>query len=155
MLCEKTASERFVTLFWGVFDPATATLCYVNAGHAAPLLLRANAVSGSAPDRLDEGGPVLGVLPNAQYRCGRRQIAAGDTLIVYSDGINEAEDQMEGQFGNDRVLTIASETSTCAPERICERIMSQVAGFSKPGSPQDDRTLMVVRFLQPEPVMAA
>ncbi len=154
MLCEKTASERFVTLFWGVFDPATATLCYVNAGHAAPLLLRANSVSGSAPDRLDEGGPVLGVLPNAQYRSGRRQIAAGDTLIVYSDGINEAENQMEGQFGNDRVLAIASETSMCAPERICERIMSQVAGFSKPGFPQDDRTLMVVRFLQPEPVMA-
>jgi serine phosphatase RsbU (regulator of sigma subunit) len=155
MLCEKTASERFVTLFWGVFDPATATLCYVNAGHAAPLLLRANSVPGSAPERLDEGGPVLGVLPNAQFRCGRRQVAAGDTLIVYSDGINEAEDQTEEQFGNDRVLTIASETPVSAPERICERIMSQVAGFSKPGSPQDDRTLMVVRFLQPQPVIAA
>jgi serine phosphatase RsbU (regulator of sigma subunit) len=155
MLCEKTASERFVTLFWGVFDPATATLFYVNAGHAAPLLLRASSVPGSAPERLDEGGPVLGVLPNVQYRCGRKQIAAGDTLIVYSDGINEAEGQMEEQFGNDRVLTIASEASACAPERMCERIMSQVAGFSKPGSPQDDRTLMVVRFLQPEPVTAA
>jgi hypothetical protein len=153
MLCEKTASERFVTLFWAVFDPSTATLCYVNAGHAAPLLLRATSAPGSAPERLDEGGPVLGVLPQAQYRCGTRQVAAGDTLIVYSDGINEAEDQREEQFGNDRVLTIASESPEWAPERICERIISQVAGFSRPGSPQDDRTLMVVRFLQPQPVM--
>jgi serine phosphatase RsbU (regulator of sigma subunit) len=153
MLCEKTASERFVTLFWGVFDPPTATLSYVNAGHAAPLLLRANAVPGSAPERLDEGGPVLGVLPNAQYRCGRKQIAAGDTLIVYSDGINEAEGELDEQFGNDRVLSIASETAASAPQRICERIMSQVVGFSKPGSLQDDRTLMVVRFLQPRPAI--
>ena len=153
MLCEKTASERFVTLFWAVFDPPTATLRYVNAGHAAPLLLRANSAPGSAPERLDEGGPVLGVLPNAQYQCGRRQIAAGDTLIVYSDGINETEDQKEEPFGDDRVLAIASESSACAPERICEQIMSRVAGFSVPGSPQDDRTLMVVRFLQPQPAM--
>jgi hypothetical protein len=155
MLCEKTASERFVTLFWGVFDPLTATMRYVNAGHGAPLLLRGNPAAGSTPERLDEGGPVLGVLPNSRYTCGAVQIASGDTLVVYSDGINEAEDLKEEEFGNDRVWKIVSESSACPPEEICQRIMKQVASFAGPGAPQDDRTLMVVRFLKSRAAMTA
>jgi Stage II sporulation protein E (SpoIIE) len=155
MVCEKTASERFATLFWGVFDPLTAILRYVNAGHAPPLLLRANSTAGSTPERLDEGGPVLGVLPHARYSGGAVQISAGDTLIVYSDGINEAEDLQQAQFGDDRVLRIVTETSTHPPQEICERIMSQVAGFAAPGMIQDDRTLMVVRFLKSRAAMTA
>jgi Stage II sporulation protein E (SpoIIE) len=155
MVCEKTASERFATLFWGVFDPLTAILRYVNAGHAPPLLLRANSTAGSTPERLDEGGPVLGVLPHARYSGGAVQISAGDTLIVYSDGINEAENLQQAQFGDDRVLRIVTETSTHAPREICERIMSQVAGFAAPGMIQDDRTLMVVRFLKSRAAMTA
>ena len=155
MLCEKTASERFVTLFWGIFDPLTATLRYVNAGHAAPLLLRANPQQGSAPERLTDGGPVLGILPHARYTCGTVQIASGDTLIVYSDGINEAADLKQEEFGDDRVWKIASEGATRPPREICDRIMSQVAGFAAPGTPQDDRTLMVVRFLKSRAAMTA
>ena len=155
MLCEKTASERFVTLFWGVFDPLTATIRYVNAGHSPPLLLKANSAAGSAPVRLDEGGPVLGALPQARYSCGRVQIAAGDTLIVYSDGINEAADLKQEEFGDDRVWRIVSESATRPPHEICELIMSQVAGFAAPGALQDDRTLLVVRFLKSPAAMTA
>jgi hypothetical protein len=155
MLCEKTASERFVTLFWGVFDPLTATLRYVNAGHAPPLLLRSNPSAGSIPERLDEGGPVLGVLPNARYTCGKAQITAGDTLIVYSDGINEAADLKDEEFGDERVLKIVSDSSTRPPQEICENVMAQVAGFAAPGTLQDDRTLMVVRFLKSRAAMTA
>jgi sigma-B regulation protein RsbU (phosphoserine phosphatase) len=155
MVWEKTASERFATLFWGVFDPLTAILRYVNAGHAPPMLLRANMTAGSTPERLDEGGPVLGVLPDARYSGGAVQISAGDTLIVYSDGINEAEDLQQAQFGDDRVLRIVTDTSTHAPQEICERIMSQVASFAAPGMIQDDRTLMVVRFLKSRAAMTA
>jgi serine phosphatase RsbU (regulator of sigma subunit) len=155
MLCEKTASERFVTLFWGIFDPLTATLRYVNAGHAAPLLLRADPARQGAPERLTDGGPVLGILPHARYNCGIVQVASGDTLIVYSDGINEAADLKQEEFGDDRIWKIASEGGARPPREICDRIMSQVAGFAAPGSPQDDRTLMVVRFLKSRAAMTA
>jgi phosphoserine phosphatase RsbU/P len=155
MVYEKTTPERFATLFWGVFDPLTAVLRYVNAGHAPPLLLRANATAGIAPERLDEGGPVLGVLPQARYTCGAVQMLPGDTLIVYSDGVNEAEDPREEQFGDDRVLQIVTDAPAHAPREICERIMSQVAGFAAPGTIQDDRTLMVVRFLKSRAAMSA
>jgi serine phosphatase RsbU (regulator of sigma subunit) len=148
MLCDKTASERFVTLFWGIYDPLTATLRYVNAGHSAPLLLKANAAGGNAIERLDEGGPVFGALPLARYRCGAVGVAAGDTLVVYSDGINEATDPKEEQFGDERILEIAAGSSALPADAICNRIMSLVARFAAPGALQDDRTLMVVRFLK-------
>ena len=98
MLCERTACERFATLFWGVFDPVTRTLRYVNAGHPAPFLIRQ--VKAQVADepaipagtktqiiRLDEGGPVLGVLPDVRYSAGAIEFAGSDTLILYSDGL--------------------------------------------------------------------
>ncbi|HEX4808568.1 MAG TPA: PP2C family protein-serine/threonine phosphatase [Bryobacteraceae bacterium] len=83
----ESACERFATVFWGVFDPSTDTLHYVNAGHAAPMLVR----DGGGPmERLREGGPVLGLLPDALYSAGIVKIENGDSLIVYSDGVSEA-----------------------------------------------------------------
>ncbi len=154
MLCEKTATERFATLFWGIFDPLTATLRYVNAGHAAPLLMRASS-PGSAPERLDEGGPVLGILPSARYAAGLVKVEAGDTLVLYSDGINEASNAKREEFGDDRVLQIVSGNPARPAQEICGQIMDQVAAFVTPGSAQDDRTLMVVRFLSSRAAMTA
>ena len=155
MLCEKTASDRFVSLFWGVFEPLTGTFRYVNAGHSAPILQRVNPAMRSAADRMDEGGPVLGVLPSARYSSGVVQIEAGDTLIVYSDGVNEAADLKDEEFGDDRVRKIAEEISAKPAQEICERIMAHVASFAAEGPLQDDRTLVVVRFLMSRAAMTA
>ena len=143
MLCEKTASERFVTLFWGVYDPPTATLYYVNAGHSAPFLLR----SGDTPERLNDGGPVLGLLAGVPYTCGQTGVRSGDLLIVYSDGINEATDANQEEFGDDRVLEIVSDCAKASTQDICERVMTRLTDFAGLGPPHDDRTLLVVRFL--------
>ena len=151
MLCERTAAERFVTLFWGVFDPLTATLRYVNAGHAAPLLLRAEGGS----ERLGEGGPVLGLLPAAKYSAGAVQVETGDLLIVYSDGINEAANEKQQEFGEERVAEIVSASSRRLPREICDEIMTQVSYFARAGTSPDDRTLMVVRFLRSRAAMTA
>ena len=83
MLCERTACERFVTLFWGVFDVETSTLRYVNAGHVAPILIRRDE---NRMEQLVEGGPVLGLLPNVSYSAVTVQIAESDSLVLYSDG---------------------------------------------------------------------
>ena len=143
MLCEKTASERFVTLFWGVYDPPTATLYYVNAGHSAPFLLRA----GDTPERLNDGGPVLGLLAGVPYTCGKAGVRNGDLLIVYSDGINEATDANQEEFGDDRVLQVVSGYAKSSTQDISERVMKGLTDFAGLGPPHDDRTLLVVRFL--------
>jgi Stage II sporulation protein E (SpoIIE) len=144
MLCERTACERFATLFWGIFDPATSTLRYVNAGHTAPMLFRQG--SPCRIVRLDEGGPVLGMLPNALYSAGEIEIASSDMLILYSDGIDEATNHRDEEFGESRLQNIVSANRDAAPADLCGRIINQVAAFATAGAPPDDRTLLVVRF---------
>jgi hypothetical protein len=143
MLCELTARNRFATLFWGLFDAETGTLRYVNAGHAAPTLIRHGQ---NRIERLDQGGPVLGLLPSARYSAGSVKIDHRDTLILYSDGVNEAANQNEEEFGEDRLQEMVSHAEQASPDELCERIMTQVNAFASAGPPPDDRTLMVVRF---------
>jgi serine phosphatase RsbU (regulator of sigma subunit) len=143
MLCELTARARFASLFWGLYDPASGTLRYVNAGHAAPMLIRHGQ---NRIERLDQGGPVLGVLPSACYSAGSVKIEDSDTLILYSDGVNEAANASEEEFGEVRLQEMISHAEGATPEELCERIMSRVSAFASAGPPPDDRTLMVVRF---------
>lgn len=145
MLCERTACERFATLFWGVCDPSTKHLRYVNAGHAAPMLLRQE---DKSIERLQEGGPVLGLLPSALYSAGIVKIEDGDKLIVYSDGFIEAANEHEEEFGEARIAEIISRGSNENSESLCERIVKQVASFASAGTPQDDCTLMIVKLSQ-------
>ncbi len=146
MLCERTACERFATLFWAVFDLERRTLHYVNAGHPAPMLIRRNQ---AYVERLAEGGPVLGLLPDARYSAGAVEVGDLDTLVLYSDGITEAASENE-EFGDARVQHAIAYTVEATPERICSRILSEVASFATNDLPQDDCTLMVVNFRQPE-----
>jgi hypothetical protein len=152
MLCERTAAERFATLFWGVLDPLSATFRYVNAGHAAPILVQPQL---NRTERLTEGGLVLGMLPTARYSAGTVQIQAGDTLIVYSDGINEATNAKHEEFGEDRIMHLASSAAASSPAEICDQIMHQLTGFATTGQASDDRTLMVVRFPRSKAALSA
>jgi hypothetical protein len=148
MLCERTACERFATLFWAVFDPIERTLRYVNAGHAAPTLIRRGQ---NGIERLEEGGgPVLGLLPQARYSAGTVKIEDFDTLVLYSDGITEATDQKEEEFGEDRIEAIIADGADATPQQICRLIMNGVTRFANAEIPQDDCTLMVVNFRRSE-----
>ncbi len=150
MLCERTACERFATLFWGVFDPVTGTLRYVNAGHAAPMLVRRGA---NQIERLDEGGPVLGLLPAARYSAKSVEIQTSDTLILYSDGVNEATNGNEEEFGEDRIQQVVTGAATATPAELCEQMTNRVAVFTGGGALADDRTLLVVRLLPSQAVL--
>jgi phosphoserine phosphatase RsbU/P len=97
---------------------------------------------------LKEGGPVLGLLPTAAYSAGTVEIEASDMLVLYSDGISEATNQNDEEFGEDRMKELISDTADGAPSEVCERIMSQVTAFASSRLPPDNRTLMVVRFPQ-------
>lgn len=145
MLCERAACERFATLFWGVFDRVDNQLRYVNAGHVSPMLVRRGC---QEIERLSDGGPVLGLLPDARYSAGIVNINEGDKLIVYSDGITESFDRNEEQFGEARLTEIISDCCNEEPQSLCDRIAKQVTAFASAEAPQDDRTLIVVEFAQ-------
>jgi len=148
LLCMKTARERFVSLVWCYYDPVTSVLGYINAGHLAPLLIRKTASGKFDVQHLTEGGPVLGVLPGARFKQARLHIEPGDLLIIYSDGILEATDAKDDEFGEERILQAIEENWTGSPLEIRDAIFANVRTFLGGKPPHDDQTLMVVR-LQP------
>jgi len=146
LLCMKTARERFVSLVWCYFDPLSSVLGYINAGHLPPLLIRRTVSGTFEVHRLDEGGPVLGVLPGATYRQTQVAVQPGDLLVVFSDGILEAANALDEEFGEERILAAVEENWAGSPTEICDAVLAKVRIFLGKELPHDDQTLMVVRL---------
>ena len=142
LLCAKTARERFVSLFWGTFDSRSRILRYVNAGHCPALVV----TRPGQIVRLETGGPVLGVLEGAHYQVGEVQIQAGDLLVIFSDGIVEAADAHEREFGEELLIAAIEENWRNPPTEICNAILARVNAFLGNQAPQDDQTLVVARL---------
>ena len=114
----------------------------MNAGHCPPLLVRGK----DSILRLDAGGPVLGMLAAARYETGDVMVEAGDLLVVYSDGIVEASDAQDEEFGEERLITAIRWNRRTRPAEICESILASTKVFLGSGAPQDDQTLLIVRL---------
>jgi hypothetical protein len=145
VLLSSTARETFATLFWAYYEGST--LYYVNAGHWPPVLLRN---SGNVRvEHLMESGLVVGMLPWATYRQGTVHMEPGDLLVLYSDGVLEAEDLSGEQFGEDRLLSTIKEQSALPCTQICDHIVNRVRSFTQTKSLQDDLTVLIVRVITP------
>jgi sigma-B regulation protein RsbU (phosphoserine phosphatase) len=139
LLCRNMASDRFVTLFYAQLDGPARRLRYVSAGHNPPFILHAD----GSHERLREGGGVLGVFANQAFRSGVAQLQTGDRMILYTDGVTEACNADEEEFGEQRLLTVLQENRRRSPEAIQKEILLAVSAFSH-GTWQDDATLLVV-----------
>ncbi|MCP5120416.1 MAG: SpoIIE family protein phosphatase [bacterium] len=133
--------NRFVTFFLCQIDPATGELVFSNAGHNPPYLVRA---SGDV-EELDGGGPVLGILPGIKYTEHSRQVDPGDTLVIYSDGVSEAADPDENEFGEERLIELIREHRQQSPQELIDTIITKVEEFASGAPAADDFTLVVVR----------
>jgi len=137
ILCENTAPNKFMTLFYGALEGHRLT--YTNAGHNPPMLVRA---TGEAL-RLDQGGGLVGVFPESVYEQGEVSLDPGDRLVLFSDGISEAENASADPFSEDRLLSIVVANRTLDATSLRRKIVSAVSDFSG-GLLQDDATLLVV-----------
>jgi sigma-B regulation protein RsbU (phosphoserine phosphatase) len=146
LLRTRTSLDRFASLFWCYYEPESQVLRYVNAGHLPPLLVRRKAGGEFEIARLTEGGPVLGLLPKADYRQGQAAVCCGDLLVLYSDGVVEAENAAGEQFDEDRVLAAVRENSDSSSTGMRDEIVKRVHAFLGNAPPQDDLTLIVARF---------
>ncbi len=145
LLCMKTARERFVSLFWCYYDQGAGVLRYINAGHLPPLLIRQNGVKQEV-ERLDSGGPVLGLLPGVRYKQAEVHVQPGDLLVVFSDGILEAANSRDEEFGEEGVVASVRKHWTLAPGDLCASILEDVRAFLGKELPQDDQTLLLVKL---------
>ena len=141
LMCERSRDETFVTFFAAEIDPVTARLEYCNAGHNPP---RVYSRKGRR-SRLEPTGMVLGVMPAAAYDSGRLDLAPGDRLVVYSDGITEAEDAAERGFGEERLDRAVEGADGRTAFETVERILDAVDTYADPDRPAaDDRTVVVL-----------
>jgi sigma-B regulation protein RsbU (phosphoserine phosphatase) len=141
-LYEATASNRYATFVYAEFASQTRSLSYVNAGHNPPLLVR----DGQAR-RLETGGLVLGLLPDLEYEQGEVSLEPGDMLIFYTDGISEAQNAAEEDWGEARLIEAVLASMQAPPREIIDRVMEAADRFTA-GAPQhDDMTLVIARVL--------
>lgn len=139
---EDPHSNMFVTLFYSVLDNAQNTLTFVNAGHNPPLLLRKKTRDII---RLSTGGVVLGAMKGLKMNEKTIDLQAGDLLVLYTDGITEAINQQEDQFGEERLIELLKENQELSSGDLKNLIIDQVYDFAS-GTPQaDDITIMVLR----------
>jgi sigma-B regulation protein RsbU (phosphoserine phosphatase) len=138
MLCESIAAGKFVTFFCGVLDAGSRTFRYCNAGHPYPIL-----VSSGVLRTLDQGGAVLGVLPAWTYQDLSVDLSSGDRLLLFTDGITEAEGPQGEEFGEGRVAAFAQAHAANSAASINQQLLSQVTEFCG-AQFQDDATLLVL-----------
>jgi serine phosphatase RsbU (regulator of sigma subunit) len=139
--CAKCPSNRFITFFFCVLDPATGDLAYANAGHNPPILVRAN---GDA-EMLEGGGPVLGILAVAPYAEMHARLEHGDMLVLYSDGVTEANNPAFDEFDEERFIEVLEANRHQPAARIVEAVMKALNEFCAGAAQADDITLVVAK----------
>ncbi|MGB8321887.1 MAG: PP2C family protein-serine/threonine phosphatase [Candidatus Acidiferrum sp.] len=136
-VCGNVATGKFITFFYAILDAQKRTLIYENAGHCPALLLHA----AGAPEVLCGQGGVLGITPEWTYVDATMQLAGGDRLLLFTDGVTEAANAQEVEFGSSRIVESAGTAATSANETK-SRVMQEVAKFCG-GDFRDDVTLVV------------
>jgi phosphoserine phosphatase RsbU/P len=139
LVCHNTGNDRFITFFYAQLDGPGRHLRYTNAGHNAPILLHRN----GSYERLEAGGGVLGVFPNQTFAAGAAQLAPGDRVILFTDGVTEACNAAGEEFGEVRLLRLLREHCAAAAAVLQAKILTAAGEFSR-GHWHDDATLLVL-----------
>jgi sigma-B regulation protein RsbU (phosphoserine phosphatase) len=145
LLHARTSEERFVSLFWGYLNPSTRHFRYVNAGHLPPVVFRSRPGGGWDTIRLEAGGPVAGLLPGLVYGEGECELRPGDRLVLFSDGLVEATDARDVEFGEQGVSQVVHATPEGPAAALCDEIVRQARAFTGQRGFRDDLTVLVVR----------
>jgi phosphoserine phosphatase RsbU/P len=133
---------RFTTAFLAEFDPATGILTYINAGHNPPVLRRAS----GAIERLTSGGLPLGIRTEGSYESGTVSLQAGDWLVIFTDGLVEALNERQEEYGEQRMLHVLEGGTAETPSELLRRMMSDLDLFVGATPQHDDVTCMLLHL---------
>jgi sigma-B regulation protein RsbU (phosphoserine phosphatase) len=140
-LTGRFGDNRYATLFWAAYNATTSVLTYVNAGNPSPILIG----RGGEIERLDSDSFPIGMFANARYAARELPMRPGSRLVIFSDGLTDAQNTAEEEFGDERLI---ASCRTIAPgieaEGVAERLMQTVADWSAGAEQFDDTTVVVV-----------
>ena len=138
-----TGADRFISLFYGKLSPQARSLEYTNAGHNPPLVIRGS----RDPIPLDKGGPVLGMIQGSGYESDQIDLQTGDVLVLFTDGVVEAENPDGEEYTAKRLAGIVSSHLQQSPGELIETIHASVIQFRQTTVLADDFTLVVLKTL--------
>ena len=141
-LCDHSDVGRYATMFFGILDDKGA-LEYINAGHPSPILI---GQEGKVVEAFTEGSFPVGLVPEAEYSTAHVQLDAGDTLVLFSDGVTEAMDPDDQLFGVPRLLDALRGKCGIPLDELQKVVLESVENFARGASQADDLTLLVVRY---------
>lgn len=140
-ICRHSPSSRFITLFYGVYTPSTGALTYVNAGQNPPLIRRRD----GRYERLGSTGVALGMFEHSVFGAVETVLAPEESLILYSDGITEAEDPQGRPFEESGLELEIERHATAGPADICSHVLKAVEGHAKDSRFTDDLTILILK----------
>jgi len=135
-------SSMFASMFFGLLDPDSGRLVYVNAGHESPVIFR----SDGGQEALEVTGGVLGLFPGAPFQCRDTTLKAGDLILAYTDGVNEAKNEQGEQFSDARIQSSARSPDTTARDFL-EDLHRRILAFRGRAAQFDDITMIAARRL--------
>ena len=139
---EGSAVNKYATFFYGQYSTRSRLLSYVNAGHEPPLIFRGDSVI-----RLDTGRPVFGLLPCVHYEQGSVMLEPGDILAALTDGISEAMNPSDEEWGVENLISCVRNCDGLASGDLIERVIASADAFAGGAKQHDDMTLIVARIL--------
>lgn len=147
LVYDASAENRYATFFYAQYEPESRTLAYVNAGHNPPMIFRKSDEDGLKVIRLETGGPVVGLLPMFPYSQDSITLESGDLLVGFTDGISEAMNPQEEEWGEERMMeTIKSFYGTTSNDMLYH-LVEHADKFATGAKQHDDMTLVVVRVI--------
>ena len=143
-VCEQNPHSLFVTMFYGILDPTSGRFDYANAGHNPPFLVGAD---GQVTDLPTTSGVVVGAMPGLDYNEAAVEMDPGDTLFLYTDGISEAMNDADEEFGEERLANVLAEDTQAPIRSVIDNVSNAVEAFVVDAPQSDDITCMVLRYL--------
>jgi putative ABC transport system permease protein len=143
LLCASTGPNSYATFFYARFDETTRTLRYVNGGHNPPFLLR-NHERGTI-EELSTGGMIVGMFPFSQYEEGTTQMDSGDVLMLFTDGVSEAHNPQEEEFGEERLKALLKKYGHLPAEGMSAAILAELRSWMADAPQHDDLTFVLMK----------
>ena len=149
LVYDASTTNRYATFFYAQYDPSNRKLSYVNAGHNPPFLLRRSGGGDVEVIKLEVGGAVVGMLPSmiVHYEQGDIQLEIGDMIVGFTDGISEAMNPKEEEWGEDALLEELKMLDGKLSEEILVHIVAAADKFADGAKQHDDMTMIVVRIV--------
>ncbi|MFY9802411.1 MAG: GAF domain-containing SpoIIE family protein phosphatase [Candidatus Acidiferrales bacterium] len=143
MMLADTRGQKFMTMFLGLLDQPHRTLHYVNAGHVQPAVVRVN----GEVEYLTEGGMVVGLFAGVRYERGHVKLHRGDVVVFCTDGITEANNSSEEEYGSQRLVELVARNRELPAQEIVQSVLTEVDLFSRGGTHEDDRVILVLKVV--------